>query len=242
MFDLNCDLGEGVGNDIKIMPWITSCNVACGGHFGDRNTISETISLAKKHNVRVGAHPSYYDHQNFGRISAYTNKKEFQNSIRNQLDLFQEVLDNLNVRWNHIKAHGALYNEMAKDLNLAMEYLEVIKEYQNVSIIYLPSGFTKIIDLFKSNNYKVWKEGFADRRYEKDYSLLDRSLKGSVFSNISEIRNQILEFSKGEVTTINGDKISLEIDTVCLHSDTSNASLYVKELHAMIIKKTTNGK
>ena len=131
---------------------------------------------------------------------------------------------------------------MSKDLNLAMEYLEVIKEYENVSIIYLPSGFTKIIDLFKSNNYKVWKEGFADRRYENDYSLLDRSLKGSVFSNISEIRNQILEFSKGEVTTINGDKISLEIDTVCLHSDTSNASLYVKELHAMIIKKTTNGK
>ena len=91
MFDLNCDLGEGVGNDIKIMPWITSCNVACGGHFGDRNTISETISLAKKHNVRVGANPSYDDHQNFGRISAYKNKKEFQNSIRNQLDLFQEV-------------------------------------------------------------------------------------------------------------------------------------------------------
>ena len=98
------------------------------------------------------------------------------------------------------------------------------------------------MDLFKSNNYKVWKEGFADRRYENDYSLVDRSLKGSVFSNISEIRNQILEFFKGEVTTINGDKISLEIDTVCLHSDTSNASLYVKELHAMIIKKISNGK
>ncbi len=67
MFDLNCDLGEGIGNDHKIMPWITSCNIACGGHFGNIKTISETISLAKKHNVRVGAHPSYYDHKNFVR-------------------------------------------------------------------------------------------------------------------------------------------------------------------------------
>ncbi len=242
MFDLNCDLGEGIGNDNKILPWITSCNIACGGHFGNRNTITKTISLAKKYNVRVGAHPSYYDHNNFGRISAYTNKKEFQNSIRTQLDLFQEVANELNARWNHIKAHGALYNEMAKDLNLAMEYLEVIKEYRNVSIVYLPSGSGKIIDLFKSNNYSVWKEGFADRRYENDYSLLDRSLKGSVFSNFPEIKNQILEFFKGEVTTITGDKILLEIDTVCLHGDTLNADHYVKKLHAMIIKKSGNGK
>ena len=241
MFDLNCDLGEGIGNDHKIMPWITSCNIACGGHFGNIKTISETISLAKKHNVRVGAHPSYYDHKNFGRISAYTNRKEFQDSIRTQLDLFQEAANELNTRWNHIKAHGALYNEMAKDINLAIEYLEVVKEYPNVSIVYLPSGASTIIDLFESNDYEVWREGFADRRYENDYSLLDRSLKGSVFSDISEIKNQISEFFEGEVTTITGDKISLEIDTVCLHSDTSNASLYVKELHAMMIKKGRNG-
>ena len=100
MFDLNCDLGEGVGNDFKIMPWITSCNIACGGHFGDRNTISETISLAKKHNVRVGAHPSYYDHQNFSneihtsnlcmlvKIELALNLQRYL--IQAQLDLYQK--------------------------------------------------------------------------------------------------------------------------------------------------------
>ena len=237
MFDFNCDLGEGIGSDIKIMPWITSCNIACGGHYGDRNTISQTISLAKKHNVRVGAHPSFNDPKNFGRISAYKNKKDFQNSIKTQLDLFQEVANEQNAEWSHIKAHGALYNDMAKNINLAIEFLEVIKEYPKVSLIYLPSGFNKIIDLFKLNNYKVWREGFADRRYKNDCALLDRSSKGSVLSNISEIKNQILEFFDGEVTTITGDTISLKIDTICLHSDTPNASLYVKELHSMITKK-----
>lgn len=238
MFDINCDLGEGIGNEHQIMPWITSCNIACGGHFGNKATVSETIFLAKKYNVKIGAHPSYLDHENFGRKSRYNSKKEFQDSIKDQLNLFKTVLDEVNVNWHHIKAHGALYNEMAQNLDLAMEFLEVIDEYPQISLIYLPAGARKVIDLFKSYNYTVWKEGFADRRYESDYSLSSRSLEGSVFLNVSEVRNQVLELFKGEVTTRTGKKIFLDIDTLCLHSDTPDSSFYAKEIHNLINQKT----
>ena len=106
--DLNCDLGEGTGNDPFVMPFISSCSIACGGHFGNKRTIKEAIELAEKYNVKTGAHPSYLDTKFFGRKSLDIPLKELQDSIRFQLDLFF----NISANSTHIKPHGALYNDL----------------------------------------------------------------------------------------------------------------------------------
>mgnify|MGYP001628281198 CR=1 FL=1 len=119
--DINCDVGEGVGNEADIFPYISSCNIACGGHAGDTETMYRVVSLAKQHRLKVGAHPSYPDKTNFGREVMDISNKDLVQSIQKQLSDFDAVLQQEEVTLHHIKAHGALYNQTAKDKELAKQ-------------------------------------------------------------------------------------------------------------------------
>jgi len=126
--DINCDVGEGVGNEADIFPFISSCNIACGGHAGDQETMLKVAYLAKKHNLKVGSHPSYPDKANFGREVMDISDQNLIQSIRKQLADFDEVLKQEQISLHHIKAHGALYNQTAKDEELAKAYLDAIDD------------------------------------------------------------------------------------------------------------------
>ena len=156
--DLNCDLGEGTGNDPFVMPLISSCSIACGGHFGNKRTIKESIELAEKYNVKTGAHPSYLDTKFFGRKSLDIPLKKLQDSIRFQLDLFF----NISANSTHIKPHGALYNDLFHDLEKAEAVVEVFKEYGNLYVFCQP--FSKLSTVLSSKKIKQIHEGFGDKK------------------------------------------------------------------------------
>ena len=232
--DLNCDLGEGTGNDSFVMPFISSCSIACGGHFGNKRTIKEAIELAEKHNVKTGAHPSYLDTKFFGRQSLDIPLKELQDSIRFQLDLFF----NISANSSHIKPHGALYNDLFYDLEKAEAVVEVFKEYGNLYVFCQPSS--KLSTVLTSQKVNQIHEGFGDRLYSSNGTLLSRKIQSSVLESKKKILDQVAYLVKeSSVITIDNKTIELKVQTICLHGDNKNViniiSYLIKELKQLSI-------
>lgn len=232
--DLNCDLGEGTGNDLFVMPLISSCSIACGGHFGNKRTIKEAIELAEKYNVKTGAHPSYLDTKFFGRKSLDISLKELQNSIRFQLDLFF----NISANSTHIKPHGALYNDLFHDQEKAEAVVEVFKEYGNLYVFCQP--FSKLSTVLSSKKIKQIHEGFGDRVYNSDYTLSSRQNPSSVHESKKKILDQVAYLVKeSSVITKDNKNIELKVQTICLHGDNKNViniiSYLIKELKQLSI-------
>lgn len=241
--DLNCDVGEGVGNEKELLPMLSSCNIACGGHAGNKESMTKVVSLAKANGVLVGAHPSYPDISNFGRLSMGIAAKELVDSIRSQVNSLVEVLDEHGVKLHHIKPHGALYNDIAKDASLAVLFLEAVKEYKNDTFLYAPYG-SEIAKAALAEGFQLKYEGFADRNYEVDLSLVSRKLPKALITDKKEVLKHILEMVKNKrVKTIDGKEIPILVDTFCIHGDTPSALeivLYLTEElpnHNTYIKK-----
>jgi UPF0271 protein len=221
--DLNCDAGEGVGNEPELFPFISSCSIACGGHAGDETSMEATIRLARQHGVKVGAHPAYPDREHFGRITMSIGRKDLQYSLENQLKGFMAVMRALDAPLHHIKAHGALYNDLATGGSLAESYLEVLEPYRQEAVLYVPCG-SSFIGMAASRGFTIWEEGFADRAYEPDGSLVSRTRPGAVLTAPQTVFNQLREMVIGRrVKASNGSWISMEPRTYCLHGDTPNA-------------------
>lgn len=204
--NLNADLGEGIENEQAIFPFIDSCSIACGGHYGNQYSILESMNLAKKFMVKCGAHPSYPDQKNFGRISLRLNKKEFQDSIQKQLDLYFSCLEKKQLSNFHIKAHGALYHDLSKMDELSEWYVEIIQNYPFKFLYLFPNSALEKACIHYSIPFL--KEGFLDRNYQEDGSLIPRTEKNSLIQNSEEIIQQMKKFEK--------DKI---FQTYCLHGD-----------------------
>jgi len=221
--DINCDVGEGVGNETELFPLISSCNIACGGHAGDSITMTRIVQLAKKHNIKIGAHPSYPDRENFGRKVMDISKQELQQCIDEQLKTFNAILKNEQAEMHHIKAHGALYNQTAKDKDLAETYLEVIHQYKNVTLLYVPYG-SMIADVALKQGFDIWYEAFGDRNYNRDLSLVNRKQKNSLIEEPNKVLEHILPIIKeGNVMTVTGELVKIEAETLCIHGDTPSA-------------------
>ncbi|MDH5475806.1 MAG: LamB/YcsF family protein, partial [Cyclobacteriaceae bacterium] len=170
MIDVNCDVGEGVNNEELLMPYISSCNIACGGHAGGLETMTNVVSLAIKHNVKIGAHPSYPDRENFGRKSMVISDEDLAITIVKQIKTLEKVVSTSERQLHHIKPHGALYNDIAKNTALANVFLDAIASYRNTCALYVP--FTsEIAHEALKRNFKVVYEAFADRNYNDDHSL-----------------------------------------------------------------------
>jgi len=221
--DINCDVGEGIGNEEAILPLISSCNIACGGHAGDKETMTRTVILAKEHKVLVGAHPSYPDTENFGRSTMAIDSDRLSLSIQNQIKGLQSILDHKQVTLHHIKAHGALYNDLAKDKSLAENYLSAIKAYKPSVHLYVPPN-SVIAKLARDRGFSVKFEAFADRNYNEDLSLVSRKLPNAVINEPKAVLNHLARMVKqGMVVTLNGVECAMNADTYCLHGDTPNA-------------------
>ncbi|MDN6279780.1 MAG: LamB/YcsF family protein [Psychroflexus sp.] len=221
VIDINCDLAEGGNEDAEIMPHISSCNIACGGHFGNRATIEEAVRLAKKHQVKVGAHPSYPDRENFGRQKMKMQSQNLQDSLLKQIQLVIDSCDKNDVDFHHIKAHGALYNAMENDTDLCELFFDVLQKIDRKVVVFI-SPKSKLKH-YKSPEIIYWIEGFGDRTYQADLSLTKRSESDALLTNPKAVFKQILNQKEGFVRSQNNDKIEQKFDTICLHSDTPNA-------------------
>ncbi|GGW32389.1 5-oxoprolinase subunit PxpA [Arenibacter certesii] len=217
--DINCDLGEGFNNEDLIMPYISSCNIACGGHAGDRETMKRAAGLAMEYKVLIGAHPSYPDQKNFGRITMDIPDLELIQCIRAQITGLESVLKEFNIPLSHIKPHGALYNDIAKNRRLANIVIVAIEDYKEKAVLYAPYG-SKFGEVAVANGFQVKYEAFADRNYNADGSLVSRTQRNALIQDPVEVLEHLRYIVKNqEVITVDGNSIKLLADTYCIHGD-----------------------
>jgi len=220
--DLNCDVGEGLNNENELFPLISSCSIACGGHAGDQKTMNKVIGLALQNEVKIGAHPSYPDRKNFGRISLNLPKSDFIKSIRSQLTVFSKILREHGGSLNHIKPHGALYNDLAKDKTLSVHFLEAIAPYKDGVKLYVPYG-SVIAEEAQKLDWELYYEAFGDRNYEDDLSLVSRKQANALIQEPLRVMEHIMTIiNESKVKTISGQLIPIVAETFCLHGDTPN--------------------
>ncbi|MBU3025715.1 5-oxoprolinase subunit PxpA [Zobellia galactanivorans] len=221
--DLNSDVGEGIGLEKDLLPLISSCNVACGGHAGNAQSISDIVDLAHIYNVKVGAHPSYPDTSNFGRVSIQIPEAELIGSIREQISLLEGTLLEKGKSMHHIKAHGALYNDIAKDVDLARLFLMAVEKYKKTTFIYVPYG-SEVAKEALCSGFKIKYEAFADRNYNDDLSLVSRRFGNGLITSKEEVLAHVAEMvGTQQVVTVTGKKVKILADTFCVHGDTQGA-------------------
>jgi len=240
MLHINCDVGEGVNNEEILMPYIHACNIACGGHAGDAETMAEVVALAKKYQVEIGAHPSYPDRENFGRISMEIDEEAFIKTIQQQISNLEEIVASQDAKITHIKPHGALYNDVAKSDEKAQLFLKAISKYKDKYTLYIP--YNSVIEKAAlQQKYKVYYEAFADRNYEDDLTLVSRKKDNAILTKIGEIFQHVFTLkNEQKVQTISGRKIMLKSNTFCVHSDTLNAIEIVQQLYTHFNSKNNN--
>ena len=235
--DINCDVGEDIGNEAELLPLISSCNIACGGHAGDDASMAQVVKLAKKYGVRIGAHPSYPDKENFGRSSMDIGSTELTNSIRAQIHALKTILHKEQVSLHHIKPHGALYNDLAKNEALADLFLKAIATYRESVVLYAPPG-SMIAKKAIKHGFKVKLEAFADRNYNQDLSLVSRKLPNAVLNDPKLVLDHLVRMVReNKVATIDGRESHIEAQTYCLHGDTPNALQILMYLSEELPKK-----
>ena len=221
--DINCDVGEGMGNEADLFPFISSCNVACGGHAGDEAMMRWIVSLARKHHVKIGAHPSYPDFPNFGRVSIDISPKELSETIQCQVAQLGLVCDQENASMHHIKAHGALYNDCAKGGTIATVFLEALEHYKTNLFLYVPAAST-LEQMALTRGFKIKREAFGDRNYNQDLSLVSRKEINAVISEPNLVFEQLVRLVLNHrIATDAGTLEELIADTYCIHGDTPNA-------------------
>jgi len=216
--NINCDVGEGISNEADFFPFLSSCSIACGGHYGNRESILATLKLAMENEVLVGAHPSYPDREHFGRVSMAMGKGEFQKALKEQLELFYSCLDESHLNAHHIKAHGALYNDLAVNAELCDWYLEVLNDYSFKYLYVLPTSVLEQKAI--SQGFEVMREAFLDRAYQENGTLAPRGMPGAVHDLKDTVWNQLNSLvAHKKLTTMDGRIITVEAETFCLHGD-----------------------
>lgn len=232
--DFNCDMGEGIGNDALIMPFISSASIACGYHAGDPDEMYHAVSLAVKYNVSVGAHVSYFDRENFGRTEINLPEQEVYELIQQQLIILKEITDLFDLPLTHVKPHGALYNQSAKNSRLARTIATAIKDFDGRLVLFGLSGSHSILEA-DAMGLKVSNEVFADRTYHDDGSLTPRSQPHALIDDAGSAVRQVLQIVReGTVQTVNGKVIPIVADTICIHGDGNHAVEFAKSIHSVL--------
>jgi UPF0271 protein len=226
--DLNCDLGEiegldGETLDLNMMSYVSSINVACGGHAGDNDRIRKVVRQAIDLNLAIGAHPGYTDRANFGRIVVPMSPDEIIALVSEQIQTVADITDELGGKLHHVKPHGALYNLAASSPETAFAIATAVKNVAPSCQLAGLSGSCSL-DAAVSLGLTPVHEIFADRNYLADGTLVRRNHPQAVLHNAAEIAARALSIIRtGRVTAIDGTLLSLQFDTICIHSDTANA-------------------
>ncbi len=226
--DLNCDMGEVPeaivdGSQESLMPFLTSVNVACGGHAGDVRTMRATIEQAVRWGLAVGAHPGYPDRVNFGRVELKLTPEVIADSVFEQVRTLAEVAADCGVKVMHVKPHGALYNQAAMNPVLAHAVADGVARWSSdVALVGLADS--RMLDVFREAGFLVGAEAFADRRYEADGTLRSRKFEDALICDPGEAATQALRIAQqGAVITLAGTEIVTNAQTICIHGDTPGA-------------------
>ena len=226
--DLNCDLGESFGNykigmDEEVIKYISSANIACGFHASDPLVMEKTVALAKENGVKVGAHPGFPDLAGFGRRNMNVSPKELKAMVVYQIGALNAFCKANEIKMNHVKPHGAMYNMAAKDERLALAIAEAVAHVDDSLVLVGLSG-SELLKAAKRVGIKCASEVFADRVYEDDGSLVPRTKIGAVITNEEEASDRAVQMIKfGKVKSISGKEIPITADTICIHGDTPQA-------------------
>ncbi len=220
--DLNADVGEGY-DDRALLPFLTSVNVACGGHAGDERTMGDTVRAAAASGLAIGAHPSYPDREHFGRRELAMAPEELARAVREQVRALGCVAAAAGVRLTHVKPHGALYNTAARDLDTARSLARAVREVDPMLRL-VGLGGSRLLDAGREVGLDVAAEAFADRRYAPDGSLASRALEDALIRDPADAADQALRIVREhEVRALDGTRVGVRADTICIHGDTEGA-------------------
>jgi 5-oxoprolinase (ATP-hydrolysing) subunit A len=220
--DLNCDLGEGAPHDAELMPLISSANIACGAHAGDATTMRRTLELARQQGVAPGAHPGYRDRANFGRRELALAPGEVFQLVAEQIRALQQVAAELGIELTHVKPHGALYNQAARDLALADAVAAAVQSV-NARLILFGLAGSALITAARACRLAVAEEVFADRRYQADGALVPRSRPDALITDPAEACAQVMHFLREG-----------HAQTVCVHGDGPQAVTFARRLRSAL--------
>jgi len=234
--DLNCDMGEGCGNDAELMDFVSSVNIACGFHAGDAATMLKTVKTAIEKGVAIGAHPGYDDRENFGRVSMSLPPDEVHDIVVEQITALREICEAVGGKLRHVKPHGALYNQAAKDPELATAIATAVKAVDENLILFGLSG-SIMMDETEKCGLSPASEVFADRTYRSDGSLTPRSEPDALIKNADLAVAQVLQMIKKQtVTATDGKTIPIVADTICIHGDGENALEFARTIRRKLIE------
>ena len=240
---LNCDMGESfgiwkMGNDEEIMPYIDMANLACGFHASDAVTMSRSVILAKKYNVSIGAHPSYHDLLGFGRRTMLCSLEEIKSIILYQLGALNAFCRANGMVVSYVKPHGALYNDMMRDENIFKAILNAISSFnKNIKLMVLSGPKNEEYEYTaRLYDIKLIFEVFADRNYNDDGTLVSRMEDNAIIHEDLDVITRVMNLKERSfVTSVNGHKIFLKSDSICVHGDSEKALDFIKLVRKTLI-------
>ena len=239
ILDLNCDLGESfgawrLGDDAGVLPHVSSANLACGFHAGDPLTMQATVALALAHDVALGAQPGWPDLVGFGRRTLAATPDETHALVLYQIGALAGFARAAGARLAHVKPHGALYNQAARARALADAVARAVCDFDPALILFGLAG-SALIEAAQALGLGVAREAFADRRYQADGSLTPRSQPGAVIDDVDTAVAQALAIAtRGEVIAIDGTRVAIAADTLCVHGDRPDAALFAWRLRTAL--------
>ena len=232
--DLNADLGEGAGHDAELFELISSASIATGFHAGDADTMHAAVLEAKARGVAVGAHPSFFDRENFGRKELKVSVEEVFDAVAFQLGVFQAIAEAAGMRPNHIKPHGALYNMAVRDGKIAEAIARATKSLDAKLILFAPEN-SALARAGESHGLQIAREVFADRNYLADGSLVPRSRADALLNNPEDAAVRVMRMLReGKVRSVEGDDVEVRVETICVHGDTPGAVEFARELRSRL--------
>ena len=230
--DINADLGEGSGHDEELFELISSANIATGFHAGDSDSMHGAITTAKKHGVAVGAHPSFFDRENFGRKELKISTPEIFDAVAYQLGVFQAIASAVGVQPNHVKPHGALYNMAVRDQELADSIARAIESVDPQLILFAPDK-SELARAGDAHGLQIAREIFADRNYLNDGWLVPRTRPDALLRDPNEAAQRVLRMLReGKVRSVEGRDVDVRGETICVHGDTPGAVEFAHELRS----------
>ena len=232
--DINADLGEGAGHDEELFELISSANIATGFHAGDSDTMHVAVSAAKKHGVAVGAHPSFFDRENFGRKELKIGMPEVFDAVAYQLGVFQAIASAVGVQPNHVKPHGALYNMAVRDRDLANAIAGAIESVDPKLILFAPDK-SELAGAGEAHGLQIAREIFADRNYMNDGWLVPRTRPDALLHDPNEAAERVLRMLReGKVRSVEGRDVEVRGETICIHGDTPGAVEFAHKLRSQL--------
>lgn len=232
--DFNSDLGEDCGDDAAILPYISSASIACGFHAGSPDTMRRTVALCLAHGVAIGAHPSHADRENFGRVAHPLSSEEAYALTLYQVAALDGFVRAAGGRLHHVKPHGALYNQAARDAGLAEAIARAVCDHDAGLVLYGLSG-SALTTAGERLGLQVAHEAFAERRYEADATLTPRSQADASIKDLPTAAAQVARMlDTGIVVARTGESVTLRADSICLHGDRPDAAAFARGLRQTI--------